>query len=167
MARIYDLVERRAPVAVTDGDTILATADLRAGPGLVFAALTTVEVEKWWGSDDTYQIKNWQADVRVGGRWSLNVDWGDGKVARHAGGRFLEIDWPHRFVITRIYEWKHPTLANVETKVTFQMIPITPGTRLTIRHDGFAGRQADADEHAYGWERFLGWLDRYISLETG
>jgi hypothetical protein len=37
----------RAPRAVTDGDTILVTADVGALPQRIFDAVTTEEVERW------------------------------------------------------------------------------------------------------------------------
>jgi hypothetical protein len=38
--------------AVTDGDTILATGHVAMPPERVFNALTTHEVEHWWGASD-------------------------------------------------------------------------------------------------------------------
>jgi hypothetical protein len=33
---------------------------------------------------------------------------------------------------------------------------------VTVRHDGFAGASAAAEEHTEGWERVLGWLAVYL-----
>jgi len=46
--------------------------------------------------------------------------------------------------------------------VTFRVEPSAIGARLTVRHDGFAGRAAAADEHAAGWERVLISLEAYL-----
>ncbi len=156
---------RRPARAVTDGDTILATADVAMPPERVFRALTTDEVERWWGSADTYRMTEWRADLRVGGRWRVAVRRADGNTFP-AIGEFLEIDAPRRIVQTRKYEWEHPLLGGRETTVTYRLDPIATGTRVTVRHEGFAGRSAAADEHAEGWERVLGWLDAYMRPDS-
>jgi uncharacterized protein YndB with AHSA1/START domain len=153
--------QRLAAVAITGGDTVLATADVARPPERVIRALTTDEVERWWGSADTYRMAGWTADVRVGGRWSVAPRTADGRTLP-AGGVFLEIDAPRRVVQTRRYEWDHPRLGRRETTVTYRLDPTTTGTRVTVRHDGFAGRSDAADEHAKGWERVLGWLAAYL-----
>ena len=150
-----------APRAVTDGNSILATVEVAAPSERVWQALTTAEVERWWGSEDTYRVEQWSADLRLGGRWSLLVRTRDGKT-HPASGTFLKIDAPHKIVQTRKYEWNHPTLGWVDTIVTYRLQPIATGTRITVRQDGFAGRDDAADEHAQGWERFLGWLAAYL-----
>ena len=61
-----------APRAVTDGDMILASAEIDASPERVFQALTSTETETWWGAPDTYLIRDWRADLQVGGRYSHN-----------------------------------------------------------------------------------------------
>jgi len=151
------------PSAVNDNRTVLATVDIAAPPQRIFTALTTREVETWWGSPETYRVRNWNADLRVGGRWTLDVVRPDGGVFP-ASGQFLEIDAPRTLVQTRKYEWDFPELGRRETRVTFQFDAIPAGTRLTVRHDGFAGLWAAAREHAAGWERFLGWLAAYLEL---
>jgi uncharacterized protein YndB with AHSA1/START domain len=72
-ARVVKSTASSKARAVTDGDTILATIDVAIPPERVFRALTTDEVERWWGSPDTYRVTDWAADLRVGGRWSLVV----------------------------------------------------------------------------------------------
>jgi uncharacterized protein YndB with AHSA1/START domain len=130
--------KRRSPYAVTDGDTILATVEVGAPPERVFRALTTDEVEQWWGSADTYRVVNWTADLRVGGQWSLGVRLPDAKVLP-ASGEFIEIDKPNKIVQTRRYDWDHPTLGRRVTTVTYRLDPIATGARVTVRHDGFGG----------------------------
>jgi uncharacterized protein YndB with AHSA1/START domain len=148
--------------AVTDGDMILATMDIAMPPERVFQALNTDEVERWWGSADIYRMTEWKSDLRVGGRWSVLPIGADG--SKHpAGGEFLEIDGPRKIVFTRKYEWDFPVLGQRVTTVTYLLDPIETGTRVTIRHEGFAGLRVPAELHAEGWERVLGWLDAYAS----
>jgi uncharacterized protein YndB with AHSA1/START domain len=150
--------------AVTDGDIVLATVDVLAPPSRVFRALTTDEVERWWGSADTYRIEAWQADLRVGGQWSLIVRLPDGK-ALPSSGEFLAIEAPGKLVQSRRYDWDHPTLGRRVTKVTYRLEVLPAGTHVTVRHEDFGSREP-AFEHAAGWERFLNWLQAYLSADS-
>jgi NAD(P)-dependent dehydrogenase (short-subunit alcohol dehydrogenase family)/uncharacterized protein YndB with AHSA1/START domain len=147
--------------AVTDGETVLAAVDIGVPPDRVFRALVTDEVEIWWGSAETYRMRAWSADLRVGGRWRVDVCTAGGNTFP-ASGEFLEIDGTRKVVQTRRYEWEHPRLGTRDTTVTYRFEPIANGTRLTVCHQGFAGRSEAADEHAQGWERALAWLEAYL-----
>ncbi|GEM_PF-290945 len=151
-----------APRAVTDGATVLATMDMGAAPERIFRALTTAEVERWWGAPDTYQATAWRADLRVGGRWSVDIRLADG-TRFPASGEFLEIDAPRRLVHTRRYDWDYPDFGRRDTTVTYQLTAIPGGTRVTVRQDGFAGFPGAADHHAGGWEGFLKYLAAYVA----
>ncbi|MEZ2331584.1 SRPBCC domain-containing protein [Mesorhizobium sp. RCC_202] len=153
------------PQAMANGETAMAAAEIPAAPDQVLAALVTSEVERWWGSADTYRMTGWTADLRVGRSWSVVVRSADG---RHlpASGKFLEIEIPRRIVQTRRYDWDHPTLGRRETTVAYLLEPAAGGTRLTVCHGGFAGLTDAAAEHADGWARVLGWLQRYSGAET-
>ena len=152
------------PRAVSNGDTVVATVDVPMSPRRVFTALTTDEVERWWGSPKVYLIRNWKADVRLGGRWSLEVCLPDGAVLP-ATGEFILLRIPEKIVQTRQYKFDHPTLGRKVTTVTYHLNRIPYGTRITVRHDGFDGLHAAANEHAAGWERFLAWLEAFAQLE--
>jgi uncharacterized protein YndB with AHSA1/START domain len=152
--------------AFTDGDTILAGVDVAAPPDRVFRALTTDENERWWGAPGVYRIVDWKAELRVGGRWSLGVLLPDGQVLP-ASGMFLMIDAPRKLVQTRQYEFNHPHLGGRETTVTFHLQPFDAGTHVAVRHDGFGGLTAAANEHALGWERLLNWLQAYLRADGG
>jgi uncharacterized protein YndB with AHSA1/START domain len=150
------------PQAMANGETAMAMADISAPPERVFAALATEEVERWWGSADTYRMSGWTAELRVGGRWKVIVRTADGRRLP-AGGAFLDIEMPRRIVQTRRYEWDHPTLGRRETRLAYLLEPIAGGgTRLTVCHGGFAGLADAAAEHADGWARVLGWLQGYF-----
>lgn len=159
----------RPASAVTDGHTILATAEIPAPAERVYLALNTKELEQWWGSPETYRMTEWSADLRVGGRWHVLVCGAErdtspvGASAHPAGGEFLEVTPFRKVVFTRQYEWDFPVLGKRKTTVTYLFEPIDAGTRLTVRHDGFAGLREPADQHAGGWARVLGWLQTYLS----
>jgi uncharacterized protein YndB with AHSA1/START domain len=153
-----------APRAVADRELgmILAIAPIAASPERVFNALISDETETWWGAPEVYTIAGWQADLRVGGQWSLKVVQPDGNAVP-AGGEFLEIEKPGKIVITRRYDFDYPILGRRVTKVTYLVDAYEDGTRLTVRHEGFGEAIQAAYDHADGWERYLGWLGDYFN----
>jgi uncharacterized protein YndB with AHSA1/START domain len=57
-----------------------------------------------------------------------------------------------------VQTWKADWDGGHVTTIRYQLDPIPGGTRVTVRHDGFAGRAESCAGHARGWERVLGWL---------
>ncbi|TPL54960.1 SRPBCC domain-containing protein [Mesorhizobium sp. B2-4-4] len=154
-------VPTSAVQSMTNGETVMAQAEIGAPAERVFRALITDEVEQWWGAADTYRMVKWSADPRAGGRWAVTVRGADGRELP-ANGEFLDIEVPRRIVQTRAYAWDHPTLGRRQTTVAWLLEPTAAGTRLTICHGGFAGLAEAAAEHAEGWGRVLGWLQAYL-----
>jgi uncharacterized protein YndB with AHSA1/START domain len=156
----------RAPRAVADGGggTIIAVAEVAGPPERVFRALTTNEVERWWGHPDSYRQTGWAADLRVCGQWSVTVRFADGST-NGGSGEFAEIDAPRKIVMTRKFE-KHPLLGTRETTITYRLDPIATGTRVTVRDEGFVGRSEAALGNTEHWERVLGWLDLYMRSDS-
>src|SRR6478735_11249894 len=93
----------RAVADVTRG-MLLATIDIQASPERVFRAVTSQELTRWWGSDDTYRTTRWTGEVRVGGRWRTDGVSRDGKEFS-VQGEFLEVEPPHKLVQTWQYDW--------------------------------------------------------------
>lgn len=99
---------KKSPCAVADGGggIIIAVAEVAGSPERVFRALTTNEVEQWWALPGVYRQKDWKADLRVRGPWSVSVQLNDGSVV-HANGEFCEIAEPNKLVMTRNFD-NHP-----------------------------------------------------------
>lgn len=149
--------EARAVADVEQG-LVLASVEIAAPPERVFDALVKADdVLHWWGSDDTYRTTEWEADVRPGGAWRAGGRMPNGSTfAVH--GKFLEVAQPHRLVLT----WRPDWDGENETRITYLLEPIETGTRLTVRHEGFADRVAVCRSHGDGWRYVLGWLDAYL-----
>lgn len=60
--------------------------------------------------------------------------------------------------MTRKFE-QHPLLGTRETTVTYGLDPITTGTRIAVRDEGFIGRSEATFGNGEHWERVLGWLN--------
>ena len=86
--------------AITDGETVLATVDIGVPPQRALEALTTAETEKWWAVPGLYHFKDWQSELRSGGRWRVNVCLDDGSIMP-ASGEYLIVDAPRLVVLTR------------------------------------------------------------------
>ena len=156
---------KRSPRAVGDGKggMIIALADVAGSPERVFRALTTNEVEQWWTMPGVYRQKDWKAEVRACGPWSVTVEMvGGGTV--HANGEFCEIDFPNKIVMTRTFD-AHPFLGSRETTITYHLEPSPHGTLVTLRDEGYIGRSQAAYGNAEIWEKVLGWLDAYLSAD--
>ena len=151
------------------GGTVTASVDLACRPERAYRMLITAESERWWGSAETYAMREWSSELRRGGRWRVLVCFADGRSVP-ASGEFVEFDPPELVVQTRRYEFDHPTLGRRETRVSYALAPLPGGARLTVVHEGFLGADLAAAEHAAGWERVLGWLEghaRRVSIQEG
>lgn len=148
----------RAVVDLSEG-TIIATVEIAAPRERVFQALTSPdEVLRWWGSPETYRTTSWVADLRAGGRWRADGKGADGKPFS-VGGEILEVDPPRKLTVTWSSDWD----AGHSTSVTYRLESTAGGTRLTVRHEGFAGRADSARGHTRGWELVLGWLAAHVA----
>lgn len=155
------------PRAVADGEggTVIATAEVAASPERAFRALTSSDVERWWGQPDFYRMAGWTADLCVPGSWRVNVHFPDGST-NGGYGEFLSIDAPHSVSMTRRFD-RHPLLGTRETTITYRFAPCPAGARITVREEGFIGRSAAAYGNAEHWERVLGWLADYLRCSLG
>jgi uncharacterized protein YndB with AHSA1/START domain len=141
-------------IADVEHGIILATVEIAATPERVFEALTRDEdVLRWWGAEGSYRTTLWEADVRPGGKWRAGGRSADGRPYA-VEGEFTEVDAPRKLVFTWRAGWDAPN----ETRVTYMLEPLDQGTRLTLHHEGFAGRVPACNAHTSGWQRVLGWL---------
>jgi uncharacterized protein YndB with AHSA1/START domain len=117
--------------------------DIAAPPEAVYPYLTRAEAIVTWMGD--YAV----LDAQPGGVFHLDIN---GVPVR---GRFLELDPPHRLVVS----WGHAgsdRLPPGASTVEITLAPIPAGTRVTVEHRGLP--PAEAAQHAIGWPHFLGRL---------
>jgi uncharacterized protein YndB with AHSA1/START domain len=157
---------------ISDENTIVAEILIAAPRERVFQAIADPEQRRqWWGQRGLYRTTELHSDLRPGGKWwSAGVS-ADGKSFR-VEGEYLEVVPPGLLVHTWSASWT-PAL---ETVVRWELEPHEVhglpdsgapirGTRVRIRHEGFAGNAKIALDHESGWKRVLLWMQRFV--ETG
>jgi len=150
------------PKAVADGAAgmLLASVEVAAPPERTFAALMTSEVERWWAMPGVYRLKDWRADLRPQGGWSVCVELHD-RRSFDEWGEICAVEAPNRVVMTRHFG-ANPLIGERETTLAYRFERSPRGTLITLREDGFLGRPQAAYGNAENWEKVLGWLDAYL-----
>ena len=140
-----------------DGDAIISEIRIASPPEQVFQALVDPRlVVQWWGEPGIYRCTNFQADLRVGGKWkSTGLDGGGNNF--EAAGEYLEIDRPRLLVST----WTATWTGDVQTTIRWELEAKDGGTLVRIQHSGFLAHPQLAQSYR-GWPRMLGWLQALL-----
>ena len=124
-----------APSAPDDAtpDAVRADVEIAAPPEQVFDALTDPDrLADWWGSDATHRTRDWEADVRPGGRFRARTTDAAGREGT-LGGEYRVVDPPR--VLEHTWE---PSWDAVPSVVRYDLAPAPvdgrPGTHLTVTH---------------------------------
>lgn len=155
---------------IQGNDTVEVEIFIAAPPARVFQAISDPsQTSQWWGQKDQYRLTKAEADLRVGGKWLSSGIGADGKEFS-VGGKYLEVDPPRLLVHT----WNPSYKQLPETVVRWELAPeevhglqsrgpakVGTGTRVRIRHSGFAGNVEACKGHGDGWMRVLGWLQQF------
>jgi uncharacterized protein YndB with AHSA1/START domain len=143
-------------VADTENGQLLASVEIAAPPERVFRALASTQITQWWVRPGVFDTREWTGDVRVGGRWrAAGMTRGQAYVQE---GEFLDIDSPRMLVHT----WDGAGQQGAPSTVTYVLEPVDTGTRLTLRHAGFASREM-CKAFAAGWETSFDELARLLA----
>ena len=102
--------------------------------------------------------ESWITDLRVGGAWKATSRSVDGTLFV-VGGEYLALDPPRRIV----QSWRADWDGGAETRLTITIDPVAAGSRVTVRHEGFAGRRQSCADHGAGWEQVLEWLAKHLA----
>jgi uncharacterized protein YndB with AHSA1/START domain len=138
---------------------------IAARPAIVFEALTTAEgVRAWWGPDDLPVITA-EIDARVGGAYRVRFQTLDGQQ-HEAFGEYLEVDPPHRLVMS----WRYalggePEELGLTSRVEIDVTPFEGGSELTLTHTDLRNAASQAS-HESGWSGSLAKLVRNLGAAT-
>jgi len=90
------------------------------------------------------------ADVRVGGRFHIDMHGGNDTFYPH-DGEYLVVDPPRRLVFT----WESPySPVPLRSTVSLDFVPVDGGTELTLVHERFTD-EASRQDHDAGWAEFV------------
>jgi len=132
---------------------------LKASPERLYDAWTKPSLlMQWFHAREKMTTPKAEADLKVGGAWSLTMHHTDTGEMRTTHGKYLALDRPNKLVFT----W-YPCLKDYETKVTLLFKQVPGGyTEMTLTHEGLRDEQ-DFKGHAMGWEEILGTLTDWLT----
>lgn len=122
---------------------------MKAPPARVWDAWTRPEVMVLWFGPHHTRAEDAQADLRLGGGFSLTIREDTG-ATHGVQGRHTEIEAPTRLV----FDWHWISMPERVSRVTVVLRPIPEGTEVTLTHDRFADADT-ATRHRRGWTESL------------
>jgi uncharacterized protein YndB with AHSA1/START domain len=137
--------------------TLILRRMLNAPPERAFEVWTTAEhIKHWMCPDPEMEVAGAYMDVRVGGRYRIQMKKQDGEFFT-AVGMFQEVKAPERLVYTWDFEkdGSGEEFGEVEGKVslvTVEFLKRGERTELVLTHSRFATVQS-RDSHAEGWTK--------------
>ena len=132
---------------------------LPAAPEVVFGMCANPELlAQWWGPDG-FTSPSIELDLRVGGRYRIEMQPPEGESFVLAG-EFRAVDPPTRLFYT--FRWEPPDVDDHETVVVFALRDQGGSTVLTVDQQPFAN-EARLALHEQGWSESL---DRLQMLFT-
>ena len=141
-------------------ETLRLERTLNATPERVYRAFTEPALLKQWHAPGDYAAESVEADVRVGGTYSITMKSPAG-TEHTTRGTYQEVVPNERLVYT--WRWQDEAHDVGETLVTIQLQPEGEATRLTLTHERFPNGKA-RESHQQGW---TGCLDNFERRMTG
>ncbi|MCG3117731.1 MAG: SRPBCC domain-containing protein [Candidatus Manganitrophus sp. SA1] len=123
----------------------------------IFEAWTRPDKIMQWFAPGEMTIPLAEVDLRVGGRYRIQMKDPDGGETHTTTGVYKEILPPQRLVFT--WRWEGPD--SQETEVTIELKEKDGGTELTLTHARFANTES-RDKHQHGWNGCLENLSRFL-----
>jgi uncharacterized protein YndB with AHSA1/START domain len=133
---------------------------IKASPAKVYAALTQPDLMlQWWGPDagPTLSVN---ADVRLGGRFSIVFRLLNGDE-HNPQGTYVDVVPDQRLSFT----WEWPGRPDRESLVTISLRAIDGGTELTLVHERLPDAEA-RQSHERGWSGLLDKLSAFLGVSS-
>ncbi len=163
MTTIIDEVQK------PDDATLILKRTLNATPERAFQAWTTAEhIQQWMRPEPGMEIPLASMDLRVGGRFRIQMKKPDGEFFT-AVGVFREVKPPERLVYT--WDWEKDgsgaEFGEAEGKpslITVEFLKRGERTELVLTHSRFASVES-RDNHAHGWSRGVESFAKFVEQE--
>lgn len=128
----------------------------KATPAEIFAAWTDAESLKEWMCPEGGVVAHAAADVRVGGAYRIDMQFGN-VVFTHTGV-YREITPPKKLVFT----WISGNTQHQETLVTVELTARGEQTELVLTHERFPNAES-AQNHTQGWQGVFAQLEKFLT----
>ena len=130
----------------------------------LFAAWTDPEaLMRWFSPSGDYSTPSAEVDLRVGGRYRIQMKAADGSLYT-VTGLYRDVRPPERLVFTWAWEGSRCGGRGLtefyDTLVTLEFQTVPGGTELTLLHERFPTAE-ERDRHRTGW---TGCLDRLAQV---
>ncbi len=144
----------QSPAAIT----LQIKRTFRAPRERVFRAWTDrAELAQWFAPSAEYSTVVPELDLRVGGRYRVEMHHKDGNVHR-VSGAYQEIKPPEKVVFT--WRWDGDTGLE-DTVVTIEFLDLGDSTEVTLTHERLPTPE-ERDKHAHGWNGCMDQLGRIL-----
>lgn len=125
----------------------------------VFAAWTDPEqLKKWFAPNEAFQVPEASVDLKVGGRYRIQMLAPDGGI-HTAHGEYLEIVPPEKLVFT--WGWEGNSEFPKNTRVTVKFVAQGQETEVQLRHEWLPNAGAKR-LHGEGWTGSLDRLQKFL-----
>lgn len=141
-------------------DTLQLTRVFKASRERVFDALTQSAAMLHWFGPRGCSCPSVTVDLRVGGRYRVEMHREDSGDVMVLTGEYREIVPPERLVFT--WTWAQGDMAGVETVVSVTLKSMPGGTELSLTHSGLPTPKA-TQMHEMGWGSTWECLDDFLA----
>jgi uncharacterized protein YndB with AHSA1/START domain len=150
-----------------DDATLILKRTLKAPQEVAFKAWTSAEaIKEWMRPEPGMVVPSAKMDVRVGGKFRIQMKNPDGEVFT-AVGEFKEVKAPERLVYT--WDWEKDgsgeEFGEVEGKTSQMTVEFLKrgerATEMVLMHTRFATVET-RDNHARGWSRIVDGLAAFV-----
>jgi uncharacterized protein YndB with AHSA1/START domain len=126
------------------------------------------QMKAWLGPTEDMKVESIKADLRVGGKFRIQMKMPDGEYFT-AAGTYLEVTTPERLVYT--WDWEKDgsgtefgELDGHETRITVEFRALEKRTQMTLTHEKFASPER-RDRHQQGWQSWLGRMAKFVEAK--
>jgi uncharacterized protein YndB with AHSA1/START domain len=138
-------------------DAIVQEITINAPADRIFEALTNPEERiKWWGSEGRFQVREFESDLRPGGKWTMR-GMGMGEKPFLVTGEYREIERPTLLAFTWRPDWYEEA---TESLVRWELKESNGVTVVRLTHSGLTTETARTSHR--GWPQILEWLRVHV-----
>lgn len=138
-------------------DTIVQELVMNAPAERIFDALVDpAQRVQWWNVEGRFQLKQFESDLRPGGKWAMRGTAMEGRPFL-IHGVYREIERPRLLSFTWLPDWYEGA---TESLVRWDLAERDGITTVRLTHSNLKTETARTSHR--GWPQILGWLKAYV-----